>query len=89
MKPALRILVILLSIAIVIIALLPPKKTDAPQTVATPEPTAVPEEKAPSNSQKLIRDILGGAAIDSGKQAKEKISEINKVREKEFEESGL
>ena len=89
MKPVLRILVILLSIAIVVIALLPPKKTKEPQSVSAPEATAVPKEKIPSNSQKLIRDILGGAAIDSGQKAKDKISELNEEREALFEENGL
>ncbi|MDF3129409.1 hypothetical protein P0Y35_09405 [Kiritimatiellaeota bacterium B1221] len=89
MKPVLRILVILISIAIVVIALLPPKKTEEPQTASTPEASAVPEKKTAPNSQKLIRDILGGAAIDSGKQAKEKISGVNQKREQDFEELGL
>lgn len=88
MKTLLRILVILISIVIVVIALLPPEKSpktvvEAPVTAATPVP------QNDSHSQKLIKDLLGGAAIEKGKEAKEKISELNKKREKEFEENGL
>lgn len=87
MKVALRITVILICLAIMIIALLPPPAEQEAVTV-TATPVPVPTAQV-GGSQKVIRDLLGGAAIDSGKKAKEIISEENERREKEFEDIGF
>lgn len=87
MRVSLRIFVILLSLGILVTALLPPPKNEADAPPPAP-PTPVPTVHA-GETQKVIRDLLGGAAIDQGNQAKEKISELNNQREQQFEENGL
>jgi hypothetical protein len=84
MKVSLRIFVILLSLGIVVTALLPPPHEAAEAAAPAPVPTVQASE-----SQKVIRDLLGGSAIDQGKKAQENISELNQLREQQFEENGL
>ncbi|MDA3872739.1 MAG: hypothetical protein PF795_02125 [Kiritimatiellae bacterium] len=86
MKVFLRILVILLSLGIVIMALLPTGREEPepskPETVSS-SPTPAPDT---STQQSVIRDLLGGAALDSGKKAKNMIGEINTKRTEQLKE---
>lgn len=84
MKVFARILVILLSLGIAILALLPTGREEpAPAKSEVASSTAPDTEESPQ--QNLIRDLLGGAALDSGKEAKKKISEIHQQRKDPFE----
>lgn len=84
MKVGLRIFVIFFSLGILVTALLPPPD----EVVEVKVPVPVPTLEA-SESQKVIRDLLGGASIDQGKKAAEKISELNDGRKELFDENGL
>lgn len=88
MKPMLRILVIILSLIIVAISLLPPQESSSDPETVPPKTVSTPVVET-SHSQQVIKDLLGGAAIQKAENIKEKISEVNQQREKEFEENGL
>lgn len=91
MKIFLRIFVLLLSLIIGVISLLPPDEEEQTITEASKTPSSIEEAADPvtNDTHKVIKDLLGGAALDSGKKAQEKISEVNKLRENEFEDVGL
>jgi hypothetical protein len=91
MKVFLRILVLLLSLTIAVVSLLPPDKEDEKRISTSVAPASAQDEPVPpaNETQKVIKDFLGGAALDSGKKAQEKISELNTLREKEFDDAGL
>lgn len=80
MKVILRILVIVLSFVILIVALLPGDRE--PLAVNPDESVSAPPARTPDSSdpQSVIRDLLGGAALDSGKKAKDMIHDINSQR---------
>jgi hypothetical protein len=86
MKVYLRILVILLSIGIVIFSLLP--SDQEPADLSDRETVAASPGEAPEKSTQsgVIRDLLGGAALDSGSKAKKILSEVNELRVKQHEE---
>lgn len=91
MKLAVRILLVISAIAVFVFALLPREEsaesTDAPAPSTAGEP---PDGESPDPSSPVkggvVRDVLGGAALDAGQRAKDKISEINKIREDQVKE---
>lgn len=90
MKVFLRILVILLALAMTIYAFWPPVgENETASKEESPSPQATSSTAGNSKSHQLIKNLLGGSALDSGNKAQEKISEVNEARNKDFEESGL
>lgn len=85
MKVPLRILLILVSIGILIYASLPPGESETAE--AEPSPGTPPP--APQADPNLIRDFLGGAQLDAGKQAQEVLQDVNDSRQEDLEELGL
>jgi len=85
MRVVLRIAVILLSAAIVVYALIPDKKPApapaAPTTSVAATPAATPAASSP------LRDLLGGAAVDAGRKARDEISAINLERQSEIKDA--
>lgn len=89
MKVGLRILVILLSFGILIWAFLPeggPKTETAQPESENPASAEDVREPAEDEGGRVVRDLFGGAALDSGLKAKETISEVNKERTETFGE---
>lgn len=98
MRTLVRCILGLFSLGILTIAFWPPGEkdpdqkvtdvlTDIPDAVSTPTPTPSGSE-APSQQGEsgVIRDVLGGAQLDTGLKAKEKIGEINNIRERQLQE---
>ncbi|WFB36223.1 hypothetical protein P3T73_00400 [Kiritimatiellota bacterium B12222] len=88
MKVFLRLVVIFLTLGILVYTLWPPQ-TEEPEIADTPQnasPTSEAADPSLSASQQAIKDLLGGAAIESGQKAKDIISEVNSDRQAEFDE---
>jgi hypothetical protein len=90
MKVTLRILFLLCSLGILIYSLLPPstkKQTDEKEEALLLSDDIVESTPTAAPTRDVVRDMLGGAAIDAGERAKAKIDEINKGREKLINET--
>jgi len=97
MRIVLRTLVLLISIAILVVALLPPKNADTdndvesllkePAEVVTAMPSPTPESpsETPAGTDGIVRDLLGGAQIDAGNKAKEVIGNVNEIRQRQID----
>lgn len=84
MKTALRIALFLTAILICVVALWPTGAS--PEETSPPSPADQAESSETPRGQGLVRDALGGAALDAGKRAQSKISEINQQRQSRIED---
>jgi hypothetical protein len=93
MKIFLRIAMLVFSVTLFIVALWPRSNdgTAAGEAILsdalpTPAPIREAEPTPTPRIQGIVRDVTGGAAINAGVKAKEKLSEIQSIREEQSDQ---